>query len=235
VEAERRGDKVKKRLEIDPDEAEIVKLMFQLARTGLNGNDPLGVKQIAKELHLRNHTKRNGKPFSYPEVHLILASTTYMGRYVYNTRDSRTKEKKPPDQWVIVPVPPIIDESTFDAVRATMQKRDPKKATARFTGHPTLLSNLARCGNCGAAMTLGTGKSGRYRYYECSRKRRHGEAGCHGRRIPEGLLDGLVIGHLAEVLFVPQRLRAVLDDAMNVFRRANLTPKPGDRRPKLTP
>jgi site-specific DNA recombinase len=218
VEAERRGEKVKKRLEIEPDEAEIVKLMFQLARVGPNSNDPMGVKEIAKELCRRNLTKRNGRPFSFPEVHKILSSPTYIGRYVFNMTNSRTGEKKPPDQWVIMTIPAIVDEVTFEAVQAAMRKRDPMKVSARFTGHPTLLSNLARCGNCGAAMTLGTGKSGRYRYYVCSRKNREGEAGCRGRRIPERLLDDLVIGHLAEVLFVPEHLRAVLDDAIKAER-----------------
>jgi site-specific DNA recombinase len=220
VEAERRGEKVKKRLEIEPQEAEIVKLMFHLARIGPNGNDPMGVKEIAKELQRLNLTKRNGRSFAFPEVHKILSSSTYVGRYVFNMSDSRTGKKKPPDQWVIVPIPPIIDEVTCEAVQAAMRKRDPMKVTARFTGHPTLLSNLARCGNCGASMTLGTGKSGRYRYYMCSRKNREGEAACRGRRLPESLLDGLVIDHLAEVLFGPDRLRAVLEDAINAERAA---------------
>jgi hypothetical protein len=124
-----------------------------------------------------------------------------------------------------MPIPPIVDEITFEAVQAAMRARDPMRVKARFTGHPTLLSNLARCELCGAAMTLGTGKGGRYRYYMCStasRVGKIGKAGCPGRRIPEGLLDGLVIDHLAENLFEPSRLRALLEDAINAERASQV-------------
>jgi len=41
---------------------------------------------------------------------------------------------------------------------------------------PNLLTGICHCGNCGGAMTLRTGKNGRYRYYACSIRARQGEA-----------------------------------------------------------
>src|SRR3546814_1823373 len=54
-----------------------------------------------------------------------------------------------------------------------------------------LLSGLARCASCDGAMTLRTGKYGRYRYYTCSTCARQGKAACKGRSIPMDTLDDL--------------------------------------------
>jgi hypothetical protein len=69
-------------------------------------------------------------------------------------------------------------------------------------------------------MTLRSGKSGRYRYYTCSTAHRFGTTSCPGRTIRESLLDGLVVDHLADVIFEPPRLRAVLESAITGERQA---------------
>src|SRR5262249_16102827 len=51
VEADRRGAKVKKKLDVDPIEAETVRLIFQLYLYGDDRSGPLGVKEIVKWLN----------------------------------------------------------------------------------------------------------------------------------------------------------------------------------------
>src|SRR5262245_20584092 len=51
VEAERRGSKVKKRLEVDPVDAELVRLIFRLYAEGDGCSGPLGVKETTKWLN----------------------------------------------------------------------------------------------------------------------------------------------------------------------------------------
>jgi len=46
--AERRGCKVKKRLEIDPVEAELVRLIFRLYADGEGRSGPVGVQEMTK-------------------------------------------------------------------------------------------------------------------------------------------------------------------------------------------
>jgi hypothetical protein len=46
--AEQRGHRVKKTLEIDPIQAETVRLIFRLAREGDGSSGPMGVKSITK-------------------------------------------------------------------------------------------------------------------------------------------------------------------------------------------
>ncbi|MFN8684180.1 zinc ribbon domain-containing protein [Paracoccus sp. P2] len=62
-----------------------------------------------------------------------------------------------------------------------------------FDGPLNLLTGICPCGNCGGAMTLRTGKNGRYRYYACSIRARQGETGCKGRAIPMDKLDRMVV------------------------------------------
>src|SRR3546814_12631701 len=78
----------------------------------------------------------------------------------------------------MVPVPPIIDRETFDAVQKLLKARNPKVMPARVISGPTLLTGLIHCAKCGGAMTIRTGKGGRYRYYACSMKARQGPTAC---------------------------------------------------------
>jgi len=60
VEVERRGSRVKKKLAIDPVEAEVVRLMFRLFLEGHNGCGPMGVKSIAVWLNEHGYRTRGG-------------------------------------------------------------------------------------------------------------------------------------------------------------------------------
>jgi recombinase-like zinc beta ribbon protein len=81
-------------------------------------------------------------------------------------------------------VPPIIDAAEFEAVQALLKTRSPALTAPRVVSGPTLLTGICFCAACGKAMTLRTGKGGRYRYYTCSTEARQGETGCPGRTVP---------------------------------------------------
>jgi hypothetical protein len=59
-------------------------------------------------------------------------------------------------------------------------------------------------------MTLRTGKSGRYRYYACAGCAQKGKTKCAGRSIAMEALDGMILEHLADKLFTPERLEVIL-------------------------
>ncbi len=96
-----------------------------------------------------------------------------------------------------------------------LRARNPKVTPARVVSGPTLLTGICFCADCGGAMTLRTGKGGRYRYYTCSTKARQGETGCKGRSIPMEKLDNLVAGHIEERLLQPDRLEEVLASVLD--------------------
>jgi site-specific DNA recombinase len=209
VAAEQRGAKVKKKLEIDPLHAGTVRLIYRLALEGDGTSGSMGVKNITAYLNQRRIFTRDGGRWGIGQVHRILTRRTYVGQHEFNKR-AKNKELKPVSEVVVVEVPPIIEKDTFDAVQVHLRSRNPKVTPARVVSGPTLLTGICFCADCGGAMTLRTGKNGRYRYYTCSIKARQGETGCRGRAIPMDKLDNLVAGHIEDRLLQPERLEEVL-------------------------
>ena len=74
VEAEKRGTKVKKKLDVDPVEAEIVRLVFKLYLSGDGKSGALGVKEIVKWLNARGYRTRRGKTFGVGSIHKLLTN-----------------------------------------------------------------------------------------------------------------------------------------------------------------
>ncbi len=214
IAAEQRGAKVKKKLEIDPLHADTVRLIYRLALEGDGTNGSMGVKNIAAHLNQHRIFTRDGGRWGIGQVHRILTRTTYVGRHEFNKR-AKNKTLKPISEIVTVEVPPLINQATFDAVQAHLHARNPKVTPARVVSGPTLLTGICFCADCGGAMTLRTGKGGRYRYYTCSIKARQGEAGCKGRSIPMEKLDDLVAEHLADRLLQPERLEEILASVLD--------------------
>ena len=60
VAAEQRGAKTKKRLAIDPVEAEVIRLIFRLFREGDGASGPMGVKSVTSWLNEHGHRTRLG-------------------------------------------------------------------------------------------------------------------------------------------------------------------------------
>ena len=204
----RRGNRDKKVLVIDEEEARTIRLIFDLA-TGVNGR-PIGVKAIAIHLNQRGFTRR-GQRFSTGSVYGLLTSTTYYGKHHFNRTDTRNRRSRPPSEWIAFEVPAIIDEQTFNAVQALLQSRNPKRIAPRIVNGPTLLAGIAKCGHCGAGLVLNTGKSGTYRYYCCARKMREGAMTCEGLRIRMDQLDEIVIEEVIGQVLKPDRLHQLLD------------------------
>ncbi|MBN9566490.1 MAG: recombinase family protein [Alphaproteobacteria bacterium] len=215
VASEQRGAKVKKKLEIDPVHAETVRLIYKLALVGDGKSSPMGVKSIATWLNAHNIRTRDGGRWGLAAVHLVLTRETYIGRHHFNTRDHKTREAKPESEHAIMDVPPIVTETEFKMVRENLKARSPQWMAPRAVGGPTLLTGICFCAACGGAMTLGTGKGGRYRYYTCSTKRRMGETGCRGLTVPMDKLDKAVADHLEGRLLDPQRMARMLSDLLD--------------------
>jgi hypothetical protein len=115
---------------------------------------------------------RDGGRWGLGAVHKVLTRTTYVGHHRFNTKFWKTRERKPDTEVVEMAVPPIIAKAEFEAVQALLKSRSPALTAPRIVSGPTLLTGICLCAACGMAMTLRTGKSGRYRYYKCSTKAR---------------------------------------------------------------
>jgi hypothetical protein len=95
VEAERRGARVKKKLAVDPVEAEQVRLIFKLFLEGHQGSGPMGIKAMAGWLNERGHTTRTGGRWGTGRLHAVLSNPVYAGRLRFNVKDSRRTVSRP--------------------------------------------------------------------------------------------------------------------------------------------
>jgi site-specific DNA recombinase len=163
--SEQRGHRTKKTLEIDPVQAETVRLIFRLAREGNGSSGPMGVKSIATHLNASGIRTRDGGRWGVDAVHKVLTRTSYIGRHRFNTKFWKTRERKAETEIVEMAVPAIVDAEEFEAVQMLLKSRSPAMIAPRIVSGPTLLTGICFCAACGGAMTLRTGKSGRYRYY----------------------------------------------------------------------
>jgi site-specific DNA recombinase len=221
VEVERRGSRLKKKLAIDSVEAETVRLIFRLFLEGDHASGPMGVKAIAIWLNRHGYRTRAGATWGVGPLHKLLTHPAYSGRLPFNRMDARNRRRKAESEQVFGEGPVIIDPQLFGEVQNLLKSRNPRVTAPRVVSGPILLTGLAVCATCRGAMTLrtGTSKTGKvHRYYACSSCARHGPTACKGRSIRMDKLDTLVTTHLAERLFKPERLTAML--ASLAHRRA---------------
>ncbi len=147
VEAEQRGAKAKKKLEIDPLHADTVRLIFDLALNGDGRSGPMGVKAIVSHLNRNRIYTREGGRWGIGQLHRVLTRRTYVGEHPFNSR-SKSKQKKPESE-VVVAVPPLIDTKVFNAVQEQLQARNPKIVPPRVVSGPTLLTGICYCAPLG--------------------------------------------------------------------------------------
>ena len=213
VEAERRGARVKKKLAIEPVEAELVRTMFKLFLEGIDGSGPLGVKKIVEWLNTCGYRTRLEARWGTGRVHAILSNPVYGGRLRFNRIEARTRRLKSASEYVYCDVPAIIDPAVFERTQTMLWRRNPRVTPPRTISAPVLLTGLAVCAHCGGAMTMrtGTARSGQiYRYYSCASFLSKGRTACKGRSIRMDKLDTVVTQQIIERLLEPERLAETL-------------------------
>ncbi len=213
--AEMRGPKAKKRLAIEPSEALQVQQIYRMKRVGI-GRGPMGYKKIVCHLNASGATLR-GRKWHVSNVRDVLTRSTYRGKHLYGVHDTRNGIKRPEEEWQTVDAPVIIPEAEWLEVQAGIARNAKHITPARIVASPTMLAGIAKCGHpeCGHALTIATGKGGRYRYYRCSRNLRRGETACQGTSIRDEKLETIVIDAMAERLFRPERMRELLANLLD--------------------
>ena len=131
---------------------------------------------------------------------------------------------RPRTEWVMIPVPAIVSEDTFE--RAQHRLADNKRYAARNTKVPSLLTGMAACAGCGYAYyrtsTRTTNK--RIYYYRCLGSddyRYEGGRVCDHQPVRADYLDQVVWDHIAALLADPQLIRAEIDKRLDQARTAD--------------
>ena len=214
-------DPKRRRLDIVPEEAAVVRQIFTLRAQGI------GAHSLAETLNREGQFNRTHR-WNKTSLLTLLRNRAMIGQIAFGkviTADGE-KRRAPPEDWVIVPAHlPIIDRPLWDTVQR-MLDADALNTQAvadnlgRGSPHSThLFTGLLRCGVCGASLQIETakGRSRRYRYYNCRDAQRKG--GCPPRRLPARELDDWLLEVVCGDLFTPTNLRQAVQDLHEIAGR----------------
>ena len=123
----------------------------------------------------------------------------------------------PPEEWIAIPVPAIVDPGVFEAVQAQLdENRRRKREGRRRPGW--LLQGLVVCRQCGYAFygkmargVVGGRQPADYGYYRCTGTDGHkfgGQAPCSNRSVRSDKLEQAVWRQVEAVLDDPRRVTA---------------------------
>lgn len=186
------------KLEIDEEEAKVIRMMFNLC-VGWG----YGRNKIANLISTQGMKTRTGENWHEATVGHILHNITYTG--VLRSGESRSE---------VIPELQIIDQDTFDRAQQLMEQRVNESRETRTvplnTSGQSLLSGNVFCGHCGGRLILTTNgttrtnaageRIGRKRVrYVCYNKTRH-RAECNGQTgYTMHILDGMITELLHQI------------------------------------
>ncbi|MBV8870881.1 MAG: recombinase family protein [Acetobacteraceae bacterium] len=214
------------RLVVDEAEAAMVRDLYAWVVEG-----GLTVRQCTKRLNAGPWVTRSGRAqWSSSVVHHILTDPVYVGTAYANRFDYVVPKKprgrsrrgaertcrrpRPPEQWIAIPVPPLVDQRTWDCARAALA-RNAAMAFRRNKKHDYMLRCLLKCGRCGLGIhgchsPPQGGRPGRC-YYRCAGAdplTAARETKCPRAHIQADGLEQAVWEHVAGLLGDPARLAA---------------------------
>ena len=172
-----------RRLVPDPVKAPIVRRIFQLYT-----RDRLGTMAIANQLR-HEQAPAPAAGWGHPGVHGIVSNPTYSGKIRWR------------DQLFDGIHEPLVDELTFKRAQAILRERGEDSSLRRGNTSDYLLSGVIRCGHCGKAYVgmSARGNGGRYEYYACSGRQKHGPKACRNERLPRHQIEQAVLAQLTAV------------------------------------
>jgi site-specific DNA recombinase len=232
-------------LEIDEEEARIIRLIFTWYVYGDDGEQPLAITAIAKRLTaMRVPTRwdtavsRKGEAglprrklpmgtWDGTTVHAILTRETYVGRWAYKkTRqkplpggDASRTVPAPREEWLWVAVPAIIDEELF----AAAQDRAKHNVTMarRHRKFTYLFTGMVTCDKCKKAF-CGTNGTRRPPEYRCSSKRgRPSTTKCDMPQFWEEEIDAVVWPWIQEIVSNPDKVDETLAERQRQSEEQN--------------
>jgi len=200
---------------INPEQAEAVKLMFQMT---IDGHTRAEIIDTLTQKGFRKATKQSyGKPFTGTAIDNILRNERYTGEYDFHynvgTREKPVYEAK----RVCNEFPAIISKETFEKVQkllSTRKHRQPCNSEEEY-----LLTGKIVCGECGAQYNgMRCKRHGKmYVYYKCVNQSsyKNGQVQktyCHNNSVQKDLLESAVIEKLKKVVFNENFIPQVFDE-----------------------
>lgn len=208
-------------LEIEPSEAEIVRMIFSDYISGMGG------QAIANKLNEMGIPTRQGNLWTNPRIKELLTNEKYIGnmllqKYYRNNHIEKKKTRNNGElQQILVEEShePIIDRETFDTAQRILADRHKQYshdgATNRY-----LLSGMIRCGCCGKNYQRKMYSQGAV--WMCATYLRRGKKYCpDSRQISEKILFQLIADMEVTQIDVPEpnELIFTLADGRKIQKR----------------
>ncbi len=213
-------------LEIVPEEAAIVRKIFELYASGK------GLKAIANQLNHEGYKTKRGNAFSTDSIKQIITNPIYVGKIRFNRfenwNERRRKGKNPDPILVDGEHEPIISSELWEKVQL-LQKKKAVIAPRQFDGQYTL-TGLMRCPKCGAAMvasrTVNKLKNGTKiirRYYSCGNFKSKGSAVCSANSVRADYAEQYVYQRIKEMVNNEKILKDIISN-INEQKKENVQP-----------
>ncbi|MBS3938772.1 MAG: recombinase family protein [Peptococcaceae bacterium] len=178
----------KGKVEINPEEAAVVRLIFADYISGMGGS------AIAKKLRAMNVPKVRSGNWKSQRVMEILRNEKYTGsallqkKYVADHLTKRLVWNKGalPMYQADDTHPAIIEPETCERAQAVMEQRRRLSGAKDSTGKRYAFSGVIQCGNCGKKYKRRVNKGNPV--WQCSTFLLLGKAACHTKQIPEPIL-----------------------------------------------
>ncbi len=218
--------------EIVLEQARVVRQIFTWV-----GWDRLPIRAVCRRLENQGIATPTGQSrWSRSSVWVILKNPAYKGQAAYGKtrhgplrprlrprrggslqpRHANSVYQVPPEEWVSIPVPAIVEPELFDAVQEQLAENR-QRQRQRLQGVRHLLAGLLVCGTCGHAYCgMRTGwrlvrgrQRATYGYYRClgnDAKHCGGQRLCWNRPVRTDRLEEAVWQDVCSLLREPQRL-----------------------------
>ena len=218
-------------LAIEPNEAEVVRRIFESYVAGLTP------REIAGTLNTDGIPPPRGTWWNASTIngnrargYGILQNPIYAGRIVWNrvrmVRDPETGKRvsrtNPESEWQHADAPElaIVSRKLWDQAQAVRGRRDrtPSERRKHDPRHRRILSGLLRCGKCGGGMTMHDRRGSAVRI-RCSNARESGTCG-NERRYRLDKIETTVVNGMLDRLRQPDSIASFLETQQEDRRNA---------------
>lgn len=162
-----------KKLIILPDEAKVVKYIFEKYTV-----EKWGYKKIAANLNFQGIKTKNGNEWTINAIKTVLQNQQYIGNTKWRGKYTNGQHT------------PIIEKSLWDETMKVMQTRSYTPLKIHPGSYP--LSGLLKCPQCGSPMVQGT-SSQKYKYYQCNKNKNSGSSVCSSNLINKDYAEEYVL------------------------------------------
>ncbi|MDE6618835.1 MAG: recombinase family protein [Clostridiales bacterium] len=190
---------VNKKAVIVPEQAEVVRYMYEQYSKGVYVKDIIDVLTNKGILHY-------GKPFKKTTVYAMLSNERYSGKYHFN------------GELFDNIYPQIIETALFEKVRDKVLSNKYGKKSESIT---YLLKDKIVCGYCGMSIVgeNGTARNGERKYYYKCRGRKSRITDCHKQAVRKDVLESIVLDAILNELNNPQMFNAIVKGVLQEQQR----------------